>query len=90
MWNGVRIAPAERDKMTEQEPVCVGMYPTETLAELARMRLEANGIESYIATDDCGGMLPFFQAVTGVRLTVRESDAESASRILGQEYGASE
>jgi hypothetical protein len=68
--------------MSEQEPVCVGTYPAETLAELAKMRLEANGIESFIASDDCGGMLPFLQSSRGVRLCVRESDAESAARIL--------
>jgi hypothetical protein len=76
--------------MAEQEPVCVGTYPTETLAELARMRLGADGIESFIASDDCGGMLPFLQSFKGVRLYVRESDFESASRLLAQADGAAD
>lgn len=68
--------------MAEHELVCVGSYPAEALAELARMRLEESGIESYVAADDCGGMLPFLQSATGVRLSVRESDAIQAARIL--------
>ena len=76
--------------MTEHELVCVGSYPAEALAELAKMRLEESGIESFIRSDDCGGMLPFLQSVTGVSLSVRESDAESASRVLAQEDGTVE
>ena len=73
--------------MTEQNTVCIGTYPAETLAELAKMRLEAEGVEAFIEKDDCGGMMPFFQSVNGVRLTVSESDAEAASRILAQADG---
>ena len=76
--------------MTEHELVCVGTYPAEALAELARMRLEASGIESFITSDDCGGMLPFLQSATGVRLSVGEPDAESAARVLAQEDGTVE
>ena len=75
--------------MAENEFVCVGTYPAETLAELARMKLEECGIESFVAADDCGGMLPFLQAATGVRLSVREPDAELALRVLAQADGES-
>ena len=70
--------------MAEHEFVCVGTYPAETLAELARMRLEESGIESFISSDDCGGMLPLLQASAGVRLSVRGPDAEFALRVLAR------
>ena len=73
--------------MDEQEPVCVATYPAEMPAELARMRLEADGIDAFIIKDDCGGMLPFFQAITGVRLMVRAEDADQAARLLAQAGG---
>jgi len=76
--------------MAEHELVCVGSYPAEALAELARMRLEERGIESSVAADDCGGMLPFFQSVTGVRLSVAEPDALQAARILAMADGDTE
>jgi len=75
--------------MAEHELVCVGTYPAEALAELARMMLEESGIESFVAADDCGGMLPFLQAATGVRLNVRGSDAEAALRVLARADGES-
>ena len=75
--------------MAEHQLVCVGTYPAEALAELARMRLEEIGIEAFVAADDCGGMLPFFQAATGVRLNVRGSDAEAALRVLVRADGES-
>ena len=39
MWNGVRIAPAERDKMTEQEPIFIGFTGTPLLKrDAAKLR----------------------------------------------------
>ena len=75
--------------MDEQEPVCVATYPAEMQAEMARMRLETNGIDAFIIKDDCGGMLPFFQAITGVRLMVRAEEADQAAQILAQAEGES-
>lgn len=76
--------------MTDQEPVCIATYPDEVSAELAAMWLEEGGIGSFVVKDDCGGMLPYLQAVTGVRLMVRASDAEPAAEILTRTGGTPE
>ena len=57
-------------------------YYSETPAELARMVLEGSGVDARVSTDDCGGMQPFLQASTGVRLIVRSEDMERAEEIL--------
>ena len=53
-------------------------------ADLARMALEAAGIESFIRSDDCGGMRPHFW-MAGVELLVRAEDAARAEEVLGNE-----
>lgn len=52
-------------------------------AEIARGMLEADGIESVIAADDCGGLRPFLGAASGgARLLVRRADAHRAKNLL--------
>ncbi len=68
--------------MTENDSVCVATYPDEMSAELARTLLESNGIYAFVAKDDCGGMRPFMQLSTGVRVLIRRADAEAAMEIL--------
>ena len=53
-------------------------------ADLARMALEAAGIESCVRSDDCGGMRPHFW-MAGVELLVRAEDAGRAEEVLGNE-----
>ncbi len=57
-------------------------------ATLAKMLLEGSGIAAIIEKDDCGGMNPFLQPVTGVRLVVREADAERAENVLQEASAA--
>ena len=57
-------------------------YINETPAELARMTLEGSGVDASVSKDDCGGMWPYLQASTGVRLIVRTEDTERAEEIL--------
>jgi hypothetical protein len=75
--------------MNEPNLTCLTTYSAEMPAEMARMVLEANGIEAFISKDDCGGMRPYLQPVTGVRLLVRTSDEKAAAEILKQ-VGASQ
>jgi hypothetical protein len=51
-------------------------------AQMAQARLECEGIQAAVLTDDAGGMLPQFQMVEGVRLMVREEDLDAAKRVL--------
>ena len=53
-------------------------------AEFARIKLEANGIECFLAGRNFVSTYWLLSGADhGVRLQVRESDAERASRILG-------
>lgn len=70
--------------MQDDEPICVVTYPSEIEAEMARMKLEMKGIGAYIVKDDCGGMRPYLQTITGVHLMVRTKDAEVAESLLTQ------
>ena len=53
-------------------------------ADIARMALEAAGIECLIRSDDCGGMRPHLW-MAGVELLLRAEDAEGAEEVLGNE-----
>ena len=75
----------DKEEMTDNEPICIAMYLSEFEAEMAKMKLELNGIESFITKDDCGGMQPYLQALTGVRLMVRATDAKLANKLVTQE-----
>lgn len=52
-------------------------------AELARGLLEAEGIDSLILADDCGGQRPDLSVrMNGVQLLTREEDRDKAEEIL--------
>ena len=51
-------------------------------ADLAQGALEASGIDAMVAADDAEGNQPGLW-MGGVRLIVREEDAEEAGKILG-------
>jgi len=51
-------------------------------AELAKGALEAADLDSFIQTDDAGGMRPHL-GMNQVRLVVRADDAEKALGVLG-------
>jgi hypothetical protein len=53
-------------------------------ADVAKTALEANGIECFVRSDDCGGMRPHFW-LGGVELLLKAEDVESAEEILGSE-----
>jgi hypothetical protein len=66
----------------DEELVIVETFPNRLDAELARGALEAAGIECFISTDDAGGLRPDLATRFGVRLVVRQSQAEEAAGIL--------
>jgi len=53
-------------------------------ADVAKMSLEAAGIECFIRSDDCGGMRPHFW-MGGVELVLHVQDAQRAEEVLGNE-----
>lgn len=70
--------------------VVVATYNTEVEAELAQATLAAAEIESFLQSDDTGGMLPSLQESEGVKLFVEPSRLEEARAILSEEATSQE
>lgn len=51
-------------------------------AEFAQAVLDANSIPSMLLKDNAGGMLPFLNVLHPVRLVVRQTDVDTAVRLL--------
>ncbi|MGE4056455.1 MAG: hypothetical protein AB7F99_16830 [Vicinamibacterales bacterium] len=56
-------------------------------AEVARGALQASGIESWIRSDDAGGLHPGMWVARGVQLAVRSEDADRAEIALNSYSG---
>jgi proteasome lid subunit RPN8/RPN11 len=63
----------------------VRQYPVRSDAEIARARLAADGIRSFVAVDDEGGLSPGFYRDHAVRLVVDVEDLADAYESLGVE-----
>jgi hypothetical protein len=63
----------------------VAVYANEVEAELAQATLAAGGIESFLQTDDSGGMLPALQQDRGVEIFVPRDDVEEAQKLLNEQ-----
>jgi putative signal transducing protein len=68
--------------MEHPQLVVVRTFGNRIEAELAHSALEAAEIDSTIVDDDAGGTQPELW-LRGVKLLVREDDAERATEILG-------
>ena len=64
------------------ELVSIGTYSTLTEANLVKAKLETDGIEALVQSDDIGSMTPTMITVRGVRVLVRETDRAAALEIL--------
>lgn len=60
----------------------VAIFTSRTEAELAKARLELEGIPAHILTDDAGGWEPQFGLSRGVRLMVADHDLGDAAEVL--------
>jgi hypothetical protein len=75
--------PPGDDSRAEAKTTVIRIFGSHEAAKLAAANLEAHGIECWVNADDCGGMYPNLAAVGGgVRLLVRESDADAATALL--------
>ena len=57
-------------------------YLNETEARLDASRLEAQGLDAWVETDNCDGMYPQMDLLLGVKLLVRQDDAAEARDLL--------
>jgi hypothetical protein len=53
-------------------------------AELARERLELEGIRAFVIGAQSAGVMPFLPDSSGIRVQVEPKDLERAREILGQ------
>ena len=70
--------------MNETEFIVFRTFLNHFEADIAKTALEADGIECFIRSDDCGGMRPHFW-LAGVDLLLRAEEAEHAEEILGND-----
>ena len=71
---------AEQD---QQDLVTVATFPDVAEAELAKGRLQLEGIAAFVIDAQTAGVMPFLTGSTGgVRLQVRAENAEQAREIL--------
>jgi hypothetical protein len=62
--------------------ILCGEFNSRSEAEIVRELLQANGIESFVNSDDCGSVDPALSFARGVQLYVAEADAPEAERII--------
>jgi hypothetical protein len=65
------------------EFVTVATFSDVPAAQLAKERLESEGIEAFVPDALGGGVMPFLAQSGGVRVQVKAEDAEKAKEILG-------
>ena len=66
------------------QPVVLREFSYRAEAEIVREFLEANGIEAFVTSDDCGSVDPALQFARGVQLMVAEEDREPAERAIAE------
>lgn len=62
--------------------VTLGTYSSLTEANLVKARLESDGIDSLVQSDDIGSMTPTMASVRGVLVMVRADDRARAMEAL--------
>lgn len=65
-----------------EETIVIATYSTRRDAEVAKDYLEDEGIQSFVSTDDAGGMHPQMQRPHGVQLVGMTSTAQEAHERL--------
>ncbi len=70
--------PPEPDEL-----VTVATFPDVAEAELARERLELDGVQAFVIDALGGGVMPYIAGSTGVRVQVPREQADRAREILG-------
>ena len=68
--------------MTDSELVVVHSFDNRQEAEMARSALDAADIDSYVRSDDGGGMETGLWRGNGVQVIVRAEDVEAAREVL--------
>ncbi|MBC8383158.1 MAG: DUF2007 domain-containing protein [Candidatus Cloacimonetes bacterium] len=67
--------------LTENE-MLLEVFDDRIEAELLEGLLKSSGIECFIVSDDCDGMMPQLQLTEGVGVVINKADKEEAMKIL--------
>jgi hypothetical protein len=65
------------------ELVTVASFPDPPQAELAKERLELEGIRAFVIGGQGGGVMPYLAESMGIRVQVEPKDLERAKELLG-------
>lgn len=60
--------------------ICIKKFGSRHDADVAKSVLDANGIKSFVQSDDAGGMYPFM--TEQIQLLVKSTDVQEANKIL--------
>lgn len=77
-----RTSSPSADEEPANSMVLIGKYENEITAQLARNKLEAAGIHSFLCDEIASTQLWLLNTAPGVKLMVRQRDAENASDVL--------
>ena len=78
-----RVPPKAQFKVVE-----IATFTHDMQADSACAMLKSAGIPAFIRRDDCGGMRPWLRVATGgLRIAVRDADAERATSLLRKAMG---
>ena len=69
---------------TGNELITIASFNSDYEAQVAKGILHSSGIDAFVFKDDCGGMMPQLQSITGVHLKVSAQDEDEAKSILEQ------
>jgi hypothetical protein len=68
---------------TDDDLTTVATFTNTAEAQLARERLENEGVVAFVIEGVTGGTMPYLMQGGGVHLQVRNEDLEKAKEILG-------
>ncbi|HEY6461987.1 MAG TPA: DUF2007 domain-containing protein [Polyangiaceae bacterium] len=70
-------------ELAPDDLVTVVTFPDVAEAELARERLELEGVTAVVMGAQSGGVMPYLAGSEGVRVQVQRQDVDRAREILG-------
>ena len=68
--------------MLAENEMLLEVFDDRIEAELLEGLLKSSGIECFIVSDDCDGMMPQLQLTEGVGVVINKTDKEIAMKIL--------
>jgi len=68
--------------MLGENEIILEVFDEKIEAELLEGLLKSSGIECYIVSDDCDGMMPQLQLTEGVGVVINKEDKKIAMKIL--------